>query len=300
MSGAKISYALDNNGNQISILNYYNFGSPSPIYCGGKGCGVLLNHVSEFKREGRNGTQYIPAHYRLAKGIDHVEHCIFKTSGNHSLGVDLSDQDVVSALRRGDDLFRIHIIDTDDQQKIHIKEDDFVNNPNINAIKKDYRAKGKKSTYVKTIQSLKEIYDFGLQNPLAQNKIQLMLNGEKRFWNDFFFSVAQYEELKQKIRGEGIVKAAVVGKVHVVRLASNSNPFEHIEFHPQKRRFSSDNYPIVKLTKSMNSNLFNFVSRVLFYGGFTIEANPNKLMITHAIGDEFRTIVSSESQVIEI
>lgn len=300
MSGAKIPFALDSKGNQVSILDYYKCGSPYPIHCAGKGCGALLNHVSEFKREGKSGTQHIPAHYRLAKGIDHADHCVFKTSGNHSLGVDLSDQDVTSALRRGDDLFRIHIIDTDDQHKIHLKEGDFVNNPNINSIKKGYLVKGKKSTYVKTVQSLKEIYLYGINNPLARNKIQLMVNGEKRLWSDFFFSVAQYEKLKQKIRSEGVVKAAVIGKVNVVRLASNHNPFEHIEFYPQKRRFGSDNYPVAKLTKSMNSSLFNFGSRVLFYGGFAIEKNPNKLMITHALGDEFRTIVSSDAQLVEI
>ncbi|MGF1689169.1 hypothetical protein L4C36_21285 [Photobacterium japonica] len=281
-------------------MDYYKLGAPKPIYCVGTECGALLNHVSEFKREGKNGSQHIPAHFRLAQKVVHADHCIFKTSGNDSVGVDLSDQDVASALKRGEELFRIHIIDTDDRRKIHIKEGDFVHNPNVNSVKKDYKAKGRKSTYVKTVQSLKEIYLYGVNNPVARNKIQLMVNGEKRLWNDFFYSVGQYELLKQKIRNEGVVKAAVIGKVNVVRLPSNLNPFEHIEFYPQKRRFGSDNYPIVKLTKSMNSNLFNFGSRVLFYGGFAIETNSNKQMITAAVGDEFRTIVSSDSQVVEI
>lgn len=300
MSGVKIPFALDIKGNKVSISDYYKLGAPQPIFCGGKDCGALLNHVSEFKREGKNGSQHIPAHFRLAKNIDHADHCIYKSSGNHNISVDLSDQDVIAALKRGDDLFRIHIVDNDDKRKIELRENDFVHSNKINSVKRDYRPKGKTSTYIKTVRSLKEIYLYGLNNPAARSKIQLLVNGEKRSWRDFFYSIKQYETLKQKIKNEGVVKAAVIGRVNALIFPKKHNPFEHVEFHPQRRNSGPDNYPVIKLTKSMSSKSFKFGSSILFYGGFSLEINPQKKIISSAVGDEIKTIVSSESQIIEI
>lgn len=299
MSGIKIPYALDANQNRIFAKDIANTGFQSPLKCSGNGCEAILKFVKGYKRESYGKTQFIPSFFRLEKGFDHFDFCKFKTSGNDVLNVKSSDADVKSALLRGEDLFRIHILETEDKKILDGREGVFSVNPPSDTTKREYKPRGKKSTYVKTINSLLDIYQYGLSNPKKRNEIMLLVNGKKVLWIDFFFSTSHLGALRRKIIKEGMVKAAVISTVNVIGFPNlKLGGFRFIECYPLLHKNGRGTFATIKLTKSMNSNVFSCNQRVLYYGTFSIPTTK-ELLIPQFTGNEIRTIVRSGEQVIE-
>jgi hypothetical protein len=300
MSGIKIPSAIDSLSNIIFAKDYEGMGLPTPIFCPCIGCIADLVYVHGFKRESYGKTQFISSYFRLAKGADHSDFCNFKSGGNDTILAKDSSHDVVTALKKGENVFRVHILDSEDNIILDKKKASFILNPPKDTTKRNYRKNGKQATYIKSINSLLEIYLYGINNPASRGKIILIVNGEHVLWKDFFYSSAQLGILKRKIFHNKIVKAAVIATVHVIGFPSSQhNNFRHIECYPQKHKNGSGTYPVIKLSRSMSHNIFQPNVKILFYGAFSIPSTKDRI-VPQLNGYEIRTIVSSENQIIEV
>lgn len=297
MSGIKITYAIDSNGLAITAdafnKNHY------PLKCPDPRCSAQLEHVTGYKRESYGKQQFIPDFFRLEKGFDHDDQCKYKSIGLNSLLVNDSTAEVQLALLRGEQTFRIHLMDNHEQAILKNKQATFQANPPSDTTKRRYRKKGNIAPYVRNIDSLFEIYKFGVQNPNLRQVIEIVVGKQKMLWADFFFSTHHLGTLLNKIRKDGVVQAALIITSNMISFPSaRHNQFCFIEFFPKRFVLGPAIFPVVKLSKSINTNAFTPQTRYLVFGRFDVPS-PMERFTNIISGTEIRTIVSSMNQIYE-
>lgn len=299
MSGIKITYAVDANGQPVPADTFNTYSIVYPLICPDPTCSAQLEHVSGYKRESYGKQQFIPDFFRLEKGFDHGDDCKYRSIGQQSLLVNESTAEVQQALLKGERIFRINLMDSHEQSILKSKQNTFQANPPSDTTKRIYRKKGRISPYVRNIDSLFEIYKFGVQNPALRNVIEIIVGKNKILWSDFFFSTFHLGKLLNRINNEGSVQAAIIVTSNMISFPSpKHNGFCFIEFFPRVFVTGSAITPVVKLSKSINANSFNPQVRYLVFGRFDL---PNIMdRFIHILsGTEIRTIVSSINQIYE-
>lgn len=300
MSGIKITYAYDNNGVRVNADTYGTFPISHPLKCPDKNCDALIEHVSGYKRESYGKQQFIPAFYRLEKGFDHNKHCQYKSSGKDTIFAGESGYEVKNALLRGELLFRIHVMDADERKILRGKENNFQQTPPNNTTERKYRRKGKIPTYVKTMSSLLEIYNHGLKNPSDRAKIQLLIGGRIVKWDDFFYSTNHLDRLKKRLYQENIVQAAAIVKVRLIGLPDiHKKGFTFIECSPSKPRKNNPIYTTIQLPKRLPASKFTLNKIIMVLGKFSIP-NVSDRVTPQYLGDEIRTLVANEQQLVDV
>ncbi|HCG9126115.1 hypothetical protein [Vibrio rotiferianus] len=300
MSGIKITFAYDSNGVRVNADSYGAFPIAHPLTCPDKNCEAFLEHVNGYKRESYGKQQFIPAFYRLEKGFDHSEYCSYKSSGRATIVAGESDHEVKDALAKGDFLFRVHVMDAEERKKLKDKSGTFQQFPPNDTTERKYRNRGRRSTYVRTMNSLLEIYNHGRLNPQDRAKIKLIIGGKVVKWTEFFYSTNHLGSLKSRLHREGIVQAAVVVKINVVGLPNQKlGGFRFIECSPKTTGLGRHIYTTLKLAKGLPNNSFTLNQSVMVLGKFSIP-DPNDRVTPTYLGNEIRTLVTHTQQVVEI
>lgn len=300
MSGIKITFAYDRNGVRVNANTYGAFPIAYPLSCPDKNCNAFVEHVNGYKRESYGKQQFIPAFFRLEKGFDHSKHCTYKASGRDTIVAGESDHEVKDALAKGELLFRIHVMDAEERKKLKDKSDSFHQFPPTNTTERKYRTKGRRSTYVRTMNSLLDIYNHGRQNPNDRAKIKLIIGGRLVKWVDFFYSTNHLGSLKSRLHCEGIVQAAVIVKVSVIGLPNqNQGGFRFIECSPKTTGKGKPIYTTLKLAKQLPSTNFRLNKNIMVLGKFAIPS-PMERVTPSYLGNEIRTLVTHEQQVVAI
>ncbi|MEI8609960.1 hypothetical protein P4S70_13615 [Enterovibrio sp. Hal110] len=300
MSGIKITFAYDSNGVRVNADSFGSFPIAYPLTCPDKNCEAFLEHVNGYKRESYGKQQFIPAFYRLEKGFDHSEYCSYKSSGRATIVAGESDHEVKDALAKGDLLFRVHVMDAEERKKLKDKSGIFQQFPPNDTTKRKYRKRGRRSTYVRTMNSLLEIYNHGRLNPQDRAKIMLIIGGKLVKWTEFFYSTNHLGSLKSRLHREGIVQAAVVVKVNVVGLPNQKiGGFRFIECSPKTTGLGRHIYTTLKLAKRLPSSTFTLNQSVMVLGKFSIP-DPNERVTPSYLGNEIRTLITHTQQVVEI
>ncbi|MBT0387181.1 hypothetical protein ABN085_15005 [Morganella morganii] len=299
MSGIRITQAIDNNHTLIDVITFNPRVNPSPLTCPDKNCSAHLVYVNGYIRRSYGKTQHIPAFFRLEKGYLHDELCQYGTSGLEIIHANDSSHDIHRALTRGDNIFRLHILDADDIAKIRIKAAAMQANPPSDTTDRIYVRKGKKAPYVKNMVSLREIYDYGKANPHQKNTIKIVTGTNTVKWSEFFYETSQLDKLSAYLHTVKMAQVAVIIKVNVVRIPMEKFGNRYfIEGAPKKRKGKPDLYPTIQLG-NVTPDLFPLGKNVMLLGKFTVPNLSN--MIMHPIlEDEVRTIVFSEGQILEL
>ncbi|MDX1727921.1 hypothetical protein [Pseudoalteromonas tetraodonis] len=299
MSGIKITYAYDNNGKKISAGDYDSTSKVFPLFCPNENCDAQLKYVKGFKRESYGKQQFIPSYFRLEKQHVHAQNCSFATGKQKTLLVADSNAEVKDALAKGELIFRIHVMDSDEQKLIKRNEMRFCLNPPIDTTDRTYSKKGQKSTYVRTMDSLIEIYNYGVINSIARKKIKLIIGGTPVNWEDFFYSTNHLGSLRSKLLNNKIVQAAVIVNIKVIGFPNPKlGGFRFIECRPKTSNTAPNIVTTLKLSKSMKTNIFNIGSKVMILGKFSLPRDSER-SIPVSLGNEIRTLVSDEMQVAE-
>lgn len=300
MSGIKITFAYDSNGVRVDADSYGAFPIAHPLICPDKNCEAFLEHVNGYKRESYGKQQFIPAFYRLEKGFDHSEYCSYKSSGRGAIVAGESDHEVKDALAKGELLFRVHVMDAEERKKLKDKAGVFQQFPPNDTTERKYRNRGRRSTYVRTMNSLLEIYNHGRLNPQDRAKIRLIIGGKLVKWTDFFYSTNHLGSLKSRLHREGIVQAAVVVKVSVVGLPNQKlNGFCFIECSPKTTGLGKHIYTTLKLAKSLPSSHFTLNQNVMVLGKFCIP-EPSDRVTPSYLGNEIRALITHAQQVVKV
>ncbi|ABM26356.1 hypothetical protein Sputw3181_3544 [Shewanella sp. W3-18-1] len=300
LSGIKITFAYDRNGVRVNADTYGVFPIAYPLTCPDKNCDAFVEHVNGYKRESYGKQQFVPAFFRLEKGFDHSKHCTYKASGRDTIVAGESDHEVTDALAKGEFLFRIHVMDAEEFRRLKDKSDSFIQFPPNNTTERKYRTKGRKSTYVRTMNSLLDIYNHGRLNPDDREKIKLIIGGKLVKWVDFFYSTNHLGSLKTRLHSEGIVQAAVIVKVSVIGLPNKrKGGFCFIECRPKTTGKGKPIYTTLKLAKRLPSEVFRLNKSIMVLGKFTIPS-PSDRVTPSYLGNEIRTLVSHEQQVVVI
>lgn len=189
MSGIKITFAYDSNGVRVNADSYGAFPIAHPLTCPDKNCEAYLKHVNGYKRESYGKQQFIPAFYRLEKGFNHSQYCSYKSSGKDTIVAGESGHEVKDALAKGELLFRIHVMDAEERKKLKDKSGVFQQFPPSDTTARKYRNRGRRSTYVRTMNSLLDIYNHGRKNPHDRANIMLIIGGKLVKWVDFFIQL---------------------------------------------------------------------------------------------------------------
>jgi len=298
LSGIKITFAYDNNGFRVDADAYGMTPIVHPLKCPDKNCHAIVEHVNGYKRESYGKQQFIPSFFRLEKGFDHSKYCVYKATGRDTIVAAESDHEVKDALAKGDLLFRIHIMDAEERKKLKDKSNSFQQSPPNNTTERKYRAKGRRATYVRTMNSLLEIYEHGRQNPNDRAKIKLVIGGEVVNWVDFFYSTNHLGTLKMRLHREGIVQAAVIVKVSIIGLPNQKQGgFRFIECSPKKIGKGRSIFTTLKLAKTLPSKNFKLNHIIMVLGKFGIP-KPSERVTPAYLGDEIRTLVVHEQQVL--
>lgn len=300
MSGIKITYAFDSKNRRVNADSYGAFPIVFPLICPDKNCTAILDHVNGYKRESYGKQQLIPAFFRLGQGIDHTEYCQFKASGNDTIIASDSSSEVKDALAKGELIFRIHVMDSEEREKLQLKSGVFQVNPPNDTVERKYRKKGRKSTYVRTMDSLLEIYWHGVKNPADRSKMKLIIGGKIVMWTDFFYSTNHLGSLRSRLLNEGIVQAAVIVKVHMLGLPNaRLGHFRFVECYPKTTGRGRPIYLTIKLAKNMSVSCFPLNKVVMVLGKFSIPVNGDNVTPKY-LGNEIRTLVINSQQVVEI
>ena len=300
MSGIKITFAYDSNGVRVDADSYGDHSIAHPLVCPDKNCEAFLKHVNGYKRESYGKQQFIPAFYRLEKGSDHSEYCRYKSSGRDTIVAGESDHEVKDALAKGELLFRIHVMDAEEKEKLKDKAGVFQQFPPNDTTKRKYRNQGRRSTYVRTMNSLLEIYNHGRLNSQDRAKIRLIIGGKLVKWTDFFYSTNHLGSLKLRLHREGIVQAAVVVKVSIVGLPNQKlGGFCFIECSPKTTGLGKHIYTTLKLAKSLPSSHFSLNQNIMVFGKFCIPESSDRVTPSY-LGNEIRTLITHTQQVVDI
>ncbi|MFA0570039.1 hypothetical protein [Vibrio gallaecicus] len=300
MSGIKITFAYDSNGVRVDADAYGTFPIAHPLICPDRNCEAFLEHVNGYKRESYGKQQIIPAFYRLEKGFDHGDYCSYKSSGSDTIVAGESDHEVKDALAKGELLFRIHVMDAEDKKKLKDQTGVFQQFPPNDTTERKYKNRGRKSTYVRTMNSLLEIYNHGRLNPQDRAKIRLISGGKLVKWTDFFYSTNHLGSLKSRLHCEGIVQAAVLVKVSVIGLPNKKlDDFCFIECSPKTTGFGKHLYTTFKLAKSLPSSHFTLNQNVMVLGRFSIPESSKRVTPSY-LGNEIRALILDAQQIVKI
>ncbi|MFZ6039752.1 hypothetical protein ACOV11_04495 [Vibrio natriegens] len=300
MSGVKIPFGYDSNGNQVTILNYLAFGRPSPIFCGGKHCIAELEYVSASQRVGKSRTTQVPAYFRLAKYELHSVTCSFATKGKQVINAAGSSNEILTALANGSRVFRIHLMDDKDQAKMKGKEHDFLKKHNHDTVKRTYRTRGKKLPYVNNLNGLFDLYEYGRKNPTKRQSIFVVVDKEKIRWDDFFFDVKHYDALHKKVVKNGPVKAAVIGQIRQVSFSTPTRGFHSAEFLPKLQSTGNNIYPVARLKFGLSHSFITPGKKVLCFGSFKLETDLAKRVVPCNTGHELVMGLAAPYQLLEI
>ncbi|WP_434526430.1 hypothetical protein [Photorhabdus asymbiotica] len=295
MSGIKITTAIDQSGVVIDENNYNKDQLHLPLICPDKNCNAILVHVNAYKRESYNRSQYIPAFFRLEKGFIHTNQCKYKTNGNTTINSKYSQSDVIDALNRGETLFRIHVMNSDEINNLHIKSSEFQLNPPSDTTDRIYLIKGRKATYIKTMSSLLDIYKFGLLNKQQQASIKLLTGGKILLWKDYFYSTSYLPALYSKLQKNKLIQAAIIVKVNYSKMHRG---FKYLIC---SSIYKDNDYRVITAIKlSKNMEKYNIrTNRIYMILGNFSEPFINDRVIKKYKGDEIRTLISNPSQIIE-
>ena len=299
MSGIKITHAFDSNGVRVSSDNYDALPKKFPLICPDPKCNAYVDHVNGYKRESYGKQQFIPAFFRLEKGHNHANDCAFSAFGRETIVAGDSDCEVKDALAKGELIFRVHVMDSEERDKLKVKAGEFHINPPNDTAERKYRKKGRRATYVRTMDSLLDIYHHGVSNPIDRSKIQLVIGGNLVKWIDFFYSTNHLGSLRTRLINEGIVQVAVILKVHIIGLPNAKlGRFQFIECNPKTTGNGRKIYTTIKLAKNMPVSTFTLGSQIMVLGKFSIPDDADRVTPIY-LGNEVRTLVSHPLQVVE-
>ncbi|TDB47905.1 hypothetical protein [Photorhabdus luminescens] len=295
MSGIKITTAIDQSGVVIDANNYNKDQLHLPFICPDKNCNAILVHVNAYKRESYSRSQYIPAFFRLEKGFIHTNQCKYKTNGNTTINSKYSQSDVIDALNRGETLFRIHVMNSDETNNLHLKSSEFQLNPPSDTTDRVYLIKGRKATYIKTMSSLLYIYKFGLLNKQQQASIKLLAGGQILPWKDYFYSTSYLPVLYSKLQKNKLIQAAIIVKV------IDSTMHRGFRYLICSSIYKDNDYRVITAIKlSKNMAKYNIrTNRIYMILGNLSEPLINDRIIKKHKGHEIRTLISNPSQIIE-
>jgi len=297
MSGIRITQAIDNNQILINVTAFNSSVNPYPLKCPDPNCSAHLVYVKSHIRRYVNKTLHIPAFFRLEKNFTHDKFCQYGTSGLDTIYAGDSSHDISRALAKGNKLFRIHILDVDDIAKISKKAAAVQANPPSDTTDRVYVKRGRKAPYVKNMDSLREIYEYGKANPNQRNTIKIVTGTSTVTWSDFFYETAQLDRLSTYLQTVKIAQVAVIMKVHVARTPlAKFNHRQFIEGSPMRVKGGPNIYPTIQLG-NVTPQLFPLSSNVMVLGKFTVPIN-SKMIMDPIFDREVRTIVSSEEQVL--
>lgn len=156
------------------------------------------------------------------------------------------------------------------------------------------------SSYVKTIDNLYEIYEYGVRNPTERTKIELIANKTTISWCDFFFSTKHLPKLLSRIHNENDVQAAIIVNSYLISAPSHRhNNFRFIEFYPYN--FSNGNkiVPVVRLSKSISAQKFKTNTKYLIYGRFKETPLKKKFTLIYP-SIEIATMIDADANFHEI
>ncbi|AUK08607.1 hypothetical protein F9214_22410 [Escherichia coli] len=297
MSGIRITQAIDNNQILVNV-NTFNYSvNPYPLKCPDPNCSAHLVYVKSHIRRSFNKTLHIPAFFRLEKNFTHDKLCQYGTSGLNTIYASDSSHDISRALAKGNNIFRIHILDEDDISKLSRKAAAMQANPPSDTTDRVYVKRGRKAPYVKNMDSLREIYEYGKAHPNKRNSIKIVTGTSTVTWSDFFYETTQLERLSTYLQKVKIAQVAVIMKVHVARIPMAKFNYRHfIEGSPMRIKGGFNIYPTIQLG-NVTPKLFPLSSIVMVLGKFTIPTN-RKMIMDPIFEREVRTIVSSEEQVL--
>lgn len=297
MSGIRITQAIDNNGILISVIAFSSSVNPYPLTCPDSNCSAHLVYVKGHIRRSYNKTLHIPAFFRLEQDFTHNEFCQYGTSGLDTIYASDSSHNISRALAKGNKTFRIHILDADDVTRLRKNAAAAQATPPSDTTDRVYVKKGKKEPYVKNMQGLREIYEYGKANPNLRNTIKIVTGTSTVTWSDFFYETSQLDQLSTYLQTVSIAQVAVIMKVHVARtpLPKFGNR-QFIEGSPMKIVGGPNVYPTIQLG-NVPPQLFPLSCKVMVLGKFTIPAH-RKMIMDPIFDREVRTIVSIEEQVL--
>lgn len=299
MSGIRITQAIDYNQILIDVITFNPSVNHYPLTCPDQNCSAHLVYVKNYIRRSYGKTQHIPAFFRLEKGYLHDEFCQYGTSGREIIHAGDSSHDIRRALARGNNIFRLHILDADDITLIRKKAAAMQANPPSDTTDRIYIRKGRKDPYVKNMLSLREIYDYGKANPHQKNTIKIVTGTSTITWANFFYETSQLDQLLAYLQMVKTAQVAVIMKVNVVRMPmAKFGNRQFIEGLPKRRKGKSDLYPTIQLGK-ITPNLFPLGRDVMVLGKFTVPS-LSKMIMHPILESEVRTIVSSEEQILKL
>lgn len=300
MSGIKITFSYDSKGVRVDADSYGLFPMTFPLICPDKNCIAHVKHVSGYKRESYGKQQFIADFFRLEKGFDHNKYCEYKASGKDTIVAAESDSEVQDALAKGELVFRVHVMDADERDKLKTKSGQFQLNPLNDTTERKYSQKGRRATYVRTMNSLLDIYNHGVKNRVDRAKIKLVIGGKVVKWTDFFYSTNHLGSLKTRLHHENIVQAAAIVKVSVVGLPNAKlGGFSFVECSPKKTGRGKPIYTTIKLAKQMPTTHFVLNKKVMVLGKFSIPSQYERVTPSY-LGNEIRTLVGNAQQVVEL
>lgn len=294
MSGVAIPFVKDKAGNTIYIDQYEDLGYPSPIFCGGRGCQARVTHVVGHKR--RNTGKLIPAIFRLYQNYDHSDACSFKTSGNFEIEAKIGTSNVENAIEDGETLFRIHILNHDEEIKLKQKEEVFADKIPKDTTKRVFYNNGKMPCYVKTCSDLTKLYLYGKKHPKKRDNLEIKVNTSTVKWKDFFFGIGQYHYFQYCLTKNKYVNAAIDLKITRKVFSGVIDEFEYFECKP-KNLHGTKIYSIIRISKKLKLPIINFDKQFLVYGKFRLRRAEESKISSEYSSIEFITTLVSLNQI---
>ncbi|MGF1841709.1 hypothetical protein L4C39_00750 [Vibrio clamense] len=297
MSGVAIPFVKDRIGNTIYIDQYEDLGYPTPIFCGGRGCGTRVTHVVGHKR--RNTGKLIPAIFRLYQNFDHSDSCSFKTSGNYEIEAKIGTSNVEDAIADGETLFRVHILNHDEASQLKQKEEFFADQLPEDTTKRVFYNKGKMPCYVKACSDLAKLYIYGKENPKERDSLEIKVNKSTVKWKDFFFGIGQYRYFQHCLTKDKYVNAAIDLQITRKVFSGVVDDFEYFECKPKNVK-GTKYYPIIRISKKLKLPIIDFDKQFLVYGKFRLRNAEEPKVSSEYNAVEFMTTLVNLKQMGEV
>lgn len=266
--GAKMSKArlLDKGGAVVKAISYNK--SMGNLICESAICSCVLNHVPSFPRELTDRTIIVDAHFRKAKGSDHVPNCRFSTNRYINKLVALSkpldgNQSIFESINNGHIDYRLHIAT---EAFDVLREIQYTDNFKIDGVFKEARyIKSKRvlRPYLRRAKALLALAGRIDDTEELGRLITISHNGLKIPWKNFLFYPEDYERLARLFL-QGAIEhpiAIVVQATKLFRPTIEKSSFlvscwfergkrRGVEFNIQPRLYCRDEMIALRLMKN--------------------------------------------------
>lgn len=207
----------------VSAKEYVNDISDS-LLCEDPKCRTEVTHVNEYERQYADKKITVEAFFRLkSKNFKHIEECKYNINNQVKVIARNSNSAIIESIKDGHYKFRISLVYS--ELSMHgsknISTSDFENPTRINEITVKYVHDGELNPYISTMKKVIELRTKLDGNDELKNIIRLEIKDhlskktKEINWDDFYFSVSNYEKLYYYIASnkfhhvtciEGIIK----------------------------------------------------------------------------------------------